>query len=80
MVTQFLFLYGICHHFPFVVIRHGAHQSNLFAITVLRPQLLWYLPFVISNHLIRNVQNLFGASIVLFKFHHFYIVVIFLEQ
>src|SRR5579864_830997 len=46
MIAEFLFLDGIGHKFPFVVVGLGTHQFNLFALYIFRPQVLGYLTLI----------------------------------
>ncbi len=79
MIAHLLFLNGISHKAAFVIVGHGAGKYYLIALFVVRPQLFWYLVFVVAYYVVGYVQYGLCTTVILFQLHHFHILIVVLE-
>ena len=74
-----MFLDRIGHKLAFIIIGHGAYQTDLITIGIFCPEIFWDLPLIDLDDFVRCMNDAFGRTIVLLQLNHFYIVVIGLE-
>src|SRR5450432_1329110 len=79
MIPELLFLNGISNKFPFVIVRHRSNEFDFFAFNVFCPEVFWNLTLVTFDDFVGRAKYALRTSVILFKFYHFYIVIIFLE-
>ena len=65
------------YHFTFIIVGHGAHQLDLLSFCIVGEQLFLDLAFVIADHSIGHMQDIFGTPVVPFELDHFHIIIVF---
>ena len=80
MIPELLFFDGICYKFSLIVIGHRSDKPDVFSFMVVCPQFLRYLSLIVTDNLVGNLQDVLGASVVLFEFDYFNLIVILSEE
>src|SRR5664279_5833583 len=79
MISEFLFLDGIRNKFPFIIISHCSNETNFFTFDIFCPEIFWNLSLVSFDDFVRCRYNTLSAPVILFQFHDFHILIVFLK-